>query len=280
LTGTIFNIEEFAVHDGPGIRTVFFLKGCPLRCSWCHNPEGLSFEKQIIVNYSSCTGCEKCTEICINDECISCGNCIDTCPQHLRRIAGEQYDAGELSERLLRAGEILSKSGGGITFSGGEPLAQHEFLFDMISHLKPLHIAVETSGYSSSDVFREMTSITDLVIMDIKHADTEMHRKYTGQGNELIMENLAYLCSSSTDFIIRIPLIPGVNDTHANINDTAKLIEGAKHLNIVELLPYHMTAAVKYPMLGMTYSPGFDTNEPVRIWNEVFEQHHINYRVL
>ena len=278
--GTIFNIEEFAVHDGPGIRKLVFFKGCPLNCSWCHNPEGISFRKELMVSQAACIQCGKCKEICMHDECVACGKCVGVCPLRLRKVCGQEIEAQELAEKLLKGKEVLINSGGGITISGGEPLAQPAFLFDLLKQLKPLHIAVETSGYASGSIFQKMVSMADLVLMDVKHTDPKIHKKYTGINNSLILENLKFLCQSSTDFCIRIPLIPGVNDTCENMKMTALLIKDAKYLNRVELLPYHHTAGAKYSMVKKIFSPGFDTNKKVNVWKDIFENYNINVTVL
>ena len=280
MKGTIFNIEEFAVHDGPGIRKLVFFKGCPLHCSWCHNPEGISFQKELMVSYAACTHCGNCSNICQHDNCVACGACIAVCPLRLRKIVGQDIEAKDLAKILLKGKEVLVKSGGGITISGGEPLAQPAFLFDLIKQLKPVHIAVETSGHAKSHVFRQMVSEVDLVLMDVKHTASETHKKFTGVGNEQILKNLDYLCGAETDFYIRIPLIPGVNDTRENMQKTASLLKGAKRLVTVELLPYHKTAGAKYSMVNKIFYPGFDTSRQVNIYTRGFEKNNINVIVL
>ncbi len=280
MKGTIFNIEEFAVHDGPGIRKLVFFKGCPLHCTWCHNPEGISYKKELMIRVDACISCGKCTEVCVNDDCIVCGNCVDACSLRLRKICGEEIEAGVLAKKLLKGKEILMNSGGGVTISGGEPLAQPDFLFDLIKQLKPMNIAVETSGYANKKVFQTMVTGTDLVLMDIKHIDPRIHKKYTGVNNRQIIENLKFLCRSDTDFHVRIPLIPGVNDSLDNMEKIAFLIHGARHLKRVELLPYHKTAGAKYSLLGQIYNPGFDINKKADIYTEVFENYHINIIIL
>lgn len=278
--GIIFNIEEFAVHDGPGIRKLVFFKGCPLHCSWCHNPVGISFKKELMVSLSTCIHCGKCKEICTHEKCVVCGECAGVCPLNLRKITGEEIDAKDLAVKLLKGKEVLINSGGGITISGGEPLAQPAFLFDLIKYLKPLHIAVETSGFASSSVFEKMVSEANLVLMDIKHTDPEIHKKFTGVDNVQILKNLKILCQSETDFCIRIPLIPGVNDTLENMEETAKLIKEANRLQKVELLPYHQTAGAKYTLVGKTFNPGFDTTKKVNVWMDAFEKYNIKVSVL
>jgi pyruvate formate lyase activating enzyme len=280
VKGIIFNIEEFAVHDGPGIRKLVFFKGCPLQCMWCHNPEGISFKKELMIRFDACISCGKCTEVCVNDGCIVCGNCVDVCSLRLRKICGQEIEAKELAKKLLKGKEVLINSGGGITISGGEPLAQPAFLFSLIQQLKPVHIAIETSGYAKSEIFQRMVSDSNLVLMDVKHTDPKIHKKYTGRDNRLILENLQFLCQSDTDFHVRIPLIPGVNDTLDNMKKTALLIRDAKHLKRVEFLPYHKTAGAKYSMLGKQYSPDFDINRNVNIYMDVFQSYNINVTLL
>jgi pyruvate formate lyase activating enzyme len=278
--GIIFNIEEFAVHDGPGIRKMVFFKGCPLQCSWCHNPEGISFERELMVSRKSCIECGRCTEACKNDTCRLSGDCLDVCPLNLRKISGEEYDAEKLAAKLLKGVEVLKSSGGGYTISGGEPLAQPDFFFDIVEKLKPANIAVETSGYAPAKVFSEMVAAADLVLMDIKHTEAAVHEKFTGVSNELILRNLDYLCSAGTDFYVRIPLIPGINDSRENMEKTALLIKNAKHLIRIELLPYNRTAGAKYSMLYKEYKPGFDENRKVSIHRDVFEKYGIRVAVL
>jgi pyruvate formate lyase activating enzyme len=280
VKGTIFNIEEFAVHDGPGIRKLVFFKGCPLHCSWCHNPEGISFRKELMVSHAACIRCGRCEEVCSSNECIACGECVGVCPLRLRKICGEEIEASDLAAKLLKGKEVLINSGGGITISGGEPLAQPVFLFELLQLLKPLNIAIETSGHAPGSIFKQMVSEVNLVMMDIKHTDPVIHRKFTGVDNSLIMRNLKLLCEASVDFCIRIPLIPGVNDSRENMEMTALLIRDAKHLKRVELLPYHQTAGSKYPMVKRSFSPGFDTTKKVNIRKDVFEGYNIRVVVL
>lgn len=278
--GIIFDIEEFAVHDGPGIRKTVFFKGCPLRCNWCHNPEGMSFKKELMVSKGSCIKCGRCVDVCKNEKCSVCGACINVCPLRLRKICGMEYEARDLAQELLKGKEILEMNGGGITISGGEPMAQPEFLLELIKELKPLHIAIETSGYASEEVFRRVVDSVDLVLMDIKHTDTEVHKLVTGVHNDIILKNLKYLCSSNNKFCIRIPLIPGINDTRKNMERTAELLKAAKELERVELLPYHRTAGAKYAMIGKEYKPIFDVEKKPNVYLEPFEKFNIRSGVL
>jgi pyruvate formate lyase activating enzyme len=251
--GLVFDINEFAVHDGPGIRTSVFLKGCPLRCEWCHNPEGQSFNQELLVGDNGCIRCGKCKAVCKHETCIVCGECITVCPRNLRRFAAVEWESEALAEKLLKNRTFYENYGGGVTFSGGEPLAQHEFLFEVMQNLKPVHVAIETAGHVSPEIFNKALKFADLIIMDIKHMNSDLHRRYTGFGNEIILSNLKVLLKSDKPCILRIPVIPGYNDTYENMEQTARLISGHKNVIRLELLTYHKTAGAKYPLLGRKY---------------------------
>jgi pyruvate formate lyase activating enzyme len=275
--GCIFDVKELAVFDGPGIRTTVFLKGCPMACRWCHNPEGMSFERQLMVSLSSCAHCGRCTAVCplplgdgnsgkkilpgVPPDCTLCGNCLKVCPLGLRRIAGEKIDAEELAVKLLRNAEYLQSNGGGFTFSGGEPTAQGNFLMELLVLLRGNHRALETSAFCPGELFSRLLKELDFIMMDIKIADPQIHYRYTGQDNSLILANLEILKKSGKPFVIRVPLIPGISDTEENLGAIAALLEKKGGLQKVELLPYHKTAGAKYAMAGMTYQPGFDTGQ-------------------
>ena len=249
-TAVIFEVREFCLHDGPGIRTTVFFKGCPLRCSWCHNPEGLSPEREMLFK---------------EQKCIHCGSCSrgGACPQGARVLCGERRTPTDLAAELLRNADILQSSGGGVTFSGGEPLLQSAFLESLIPLLKtptPLQLAIETSGFAAPDAYRRVVSQIDLVFQDLKHPDPVEHKRWTGVDPAPIHANLRWLKDSGRPFIARIPLIPGVNDTPEAKEGFARLLEGPSGLLRVELLPYHLTAAAKYPFTGRDYTPGFDVN--------------------
>lgn len=243
-TGTIFSVEEFAIHDGPGIRTTIFLKGCPLRCAWCHNPEGISPQPQYMIK------------------------------KGVKSICGYQITVEELVTMIEKNRSIYTLNRGGVTLTGGEPLFQPDFVIELLRQLPDIHTAIETSGYANTHIFNEVTSLADLILFDIKHTDPEMHWKYTGVDNTIILENLALLCNSGRNFIIRIPLIPGVNDTRENMSAILEKIKDARNLIRVEILRYHRTAGAKYAMIGETYHPPFDTGKAPQIYN-VFEENNI-----
>lgn len=251
MEGVIFSIEDFAINDGPGVRTTVFLKGCSLRCQWCHNPEGQSFEIQMLKNKQG--------------EAFECGEVISS-------------DA--LAKKLLRDERIFKLNNGGITFTGGEPLAQADFLFDVISKIKgKIHVAVETSAFAKSDVFAKLVEIADLILIDNKSTNSEIHKRFTGVDNFQILENLKYLCRSNTPFILRVPLIPSVNDTLENMQNLLEIVKNANNLQRIELLRYHKTAGAKYYMLDKKYAPDFDVNLPPRVF-DVFTKNNINCIVL
>ena len=281
MDGCIFDIKQMAVFDGPGIRTTVFLKGCPLRCMWCHNPEGLSFRPQLMVAKHSCTHCGACEAVCGHPEnCVVCGKCVRACPNHLRRICGTMMSSEALSRKLLRDREYLEMSGGGVTFSGGEPTAQAPFLLECLDGLAGMHRAIETSGYCKAEVFREIIQRLDYIIMDVKIVDRALHKKYTGVDNGLILENLRQVRESRKPFRIRIPVITGVNDSEENFRDTADLLAGCDTLDFVELLPYHRTAGAKYEMVNRNYAPTFDETKSPNLEKEAFAERGIECRVI
>jgi len=262
--GVIFEVREFCLHDGPGIRTTVFFKGCPLRCAWCQNPEGLSFEPQLLVNAARCDRCGACLRACPSpDACTACGACVAVCPQGCRRVCGRRVTAEALAAELNAKTAFFQAYGGGITFSGGEPLAQPDFLVELAGRLRPVHLVVETSGYAAPDAYRRAVAEVDLVLQDLKHPDPGQHLRFTGAYPQPIFENLAWLKASGRPFIARIPLIPGVNDAPETLARFAELLRGPSGLQRVELLPYHLTAGAKYALVGKAYAPPFDERAPL-----------------
>lgn len=281
-TGRIFSIEEFSTYDGPGIRTTVFLKGCPLRCMWCHNPEGQSFEKEMIKSPSGCLGCGECLTV---GERVTGHPCIvpesaSVCPQHLIRLCGKDISGAELVSELEKNLDILNMSGGGVTFSGGEPLCHSEFVLECLRLLSgKTNRGLQTCGYADSNTFRSVLSECDLVLFDLKHMDAHIHKRYTGVGNRQILENYRILSESGVSFITRIPLIPTVNDTEENICATAKFMNelGVRY---IELLPYNKMAGGKYLMLGKTYTPDFDGSLPPSPHENIFNDFDIEVKIL
>ena len=249
MIGTIFDIKEMAVHDGPGIRTTVFFKGCPLRCGWCHNPEGLSFEPQLMYKDARCIGCKSCQRECNHPECQPFGRCIHACPENCLEIAGKRVSANDLATELKASAEVLGDSFGGFTFSGGEPLAQPQFLLQLIEELKGYHLCIETSGLADSKIFETVIEKLDFIIMDIKLADSKEHEKYTGVSNEQILKNYEVLKNSGKPFVIRTPLIPNITDTEENLNAIKTIIGDSGW----EKLPYNAAAGAKYKMLGIKF---------------------------
>lgn len=281
ITGLVFDIEEFAVFDGPGIRCAVFLKGCPLRCMWCHNPEGLEPRPQRVVTQSLCMHCGACDAVCPSPEkCIGCGKCVNVCPKGCIRIAGTRMTARKVADKIARQAKILAMNGGGVTFSGGEVLLQSDFVIAVRKLVPDVHALIETSGFASEDRFRALCDAMDMVIMDVKIVDPALHKAYTGVDNAPILRNLEALKGMNKPFRIRVPLIPTVNDTPENMEATAKLLEGAQTLEKVELMRYNKAAGAKYSGVGMAYQPTFPEQQDPQIWREPFERRGIRVEIL
>ena len=279
MKGLIFDIKEFAVFDGPGIRTTVFLKGCPLRCRWCHNPEGLLPKAEIMVSKAACIHCGECGKACDHpDRCTACGKCIPACRLGLRKICGQEWTPDALAARLLKDRDVYQDSGGGVTFSGGEPLLQWEFIAETIEKMPGIHAAIETSGYATGDVFRKAMEGCSLIMMDWKVSDPEAHRFYTGVSQDAIRRNLEMLCNGTTPFIIRMPVIPDVNDSEEHFRTLADLVKNAEKLVRVDILPYQRAAGAKYAMVGRKYCPGFDEAKIPHIFTGVFEEYRIPFQ--
>ena len=217
MIGRVFDIREMTVHDGDGVRVTVFMKGCPLRCQWCHNPEGLESKTQLLYKKAKCSGCGRCKIPCEHEECQPFGRCLHICPNDCLNLCGEEYTSEDLAKKLLSYRKIFEVCGGGVTFSGGEPLLQWEFLSDVIDRLQGISIGIETCGFASEEIFRKMVEKVDFVYMDIKLFDGELHKKYTGVDNEIIKRNFKFLQSSPTRYAVRTPLIKGITDTRENL---------------------------------------------------------------
>ena len=273
MTGIVFDIKEFADFDGPGIRTTVFMKGCPLRCRWCHNPEGLDPKPQLMVSRAACTHCGACRRVCGHpDRCIACGKCVPACRGGFRKIVGQPWTPEDLARRLRKDRDVYGESGGGVTFSGGEPLMQWDFISETLRGLEGIHTAVETSGYCPDTVFREVMARCSLVMMDWKVSDPEQHLLYTGGPQEPIRRHAEMLREGRTPFILRMPVIPGVNDSEAHFAAAAELVRGAESLVRVDVLPYQRAAGAKYEMVGKEYCPGFDETREPELHTEVFDR--------
>jgi pyruvate formate lyase activating enzyme len=265
--GRIFNVQRFSTHDGPGIRTTVFLKGCPLACWWCHNPESWRQAPSEIYLPERCTGCGLCIDSCpagalargaegiVADAvtCRHCGRCAEICPGGAREQTGRQAGVSELLDIISRDVAFYDQSGGGVTFSGGEPLGQPEFLAAMLEACGRLeiHRAVDTCGFAAEEVLLEVARRTDLFLYDLKTADPAMHRAATGVDNAIILSNLRRLSESGAEIRIRIPLVPGVNDADPDLDAIGGVLAGLARRHPVHLLPFHRAAAAKYKKLGL-----------------------------
>jgi pyruvate formate lyase activating enzyme len=242
LAGIVFDLREFTVHDGPGLRTTVFMKGCPLRCAWCHNPEALSPCPEVVRSASG------------------------------ERLVGKAYTPDSLASILNRQSSILSRAGGGVTFSGGEPLLQADFVSEVIDRLNGIHVTLDTSGHAPTQKFQLVAEKCDLVYFDLKLINPEMHLRFTGVDNSLIHRNLESLSEIGVPFVIRIPLIPGVTDSDENLQSSAEFVAGRKGLLQVDLLPYNRAAGGKYSLLGKTFSPTYDENRRLNVDLAPFER--------
>lgn len=280
MTGIVFDIKEFAIFDGPGIRTTVFMKGCPLRCSWCHNPEGLSPKPELMVSKAACIHCGACLRVCENpNNCIVCGKCVPACRGGFRKIVGEEWSAEKLSKRLLKDFDIYKATGGGVTFSGGEPLYQWAFVSDVIRRMQGVHTAIETSGYCSDEVFSDAMKTCSLIMLDWKISDSQKHQQYTGVSQEPIKRHLEMLCRGNTPFILRLPIIPNINDNENHFETAAELVGNAEALIRIDVLTYQRAAGAKYEMIGKKYNPRFDESQSPRFYFELFEKNKIPYKL-
>ena len=255
MTGTVFDVREFTVHDGPGGRITFFLKGCPLSCAWCHNPEGQRRAPELMVKEALCSHCGLCRRNTESADYLRYGRDVSACPNGLLSVTGTEMTPEDVLSRVLPMKELLRVTEGGVTFSGGEPLAQPEFLKECLDLLREngIHTAIETCGYAEEEIFRSaVLDRCDYVMMDLKLMDSAAHERYTGLPNEVILRNARSLIESGKPFEFRTPLIPGITDTEENLAAIADFIGNAKW----EKLPYNDLAGAKYPMLGREYPLG------------------------
>jgi pyruvate formate lyase activating enzyme len=263
----IFDIKRYAINDGPGIRIVIFFKGCNLHCAWCHNPESISPKAEKMYSPAKCIGCGACVSACphnalflasegvITDAnlCQVCGKCAEVCPTKAIEISGRVMSVSQIMDIIEKERTFFDQSGGGVTFSGGEPLIHSEMLIELLDECRErgIHTAVDTAGNVKTEVILEVAKRTDLFLFDLKLMDGEMHKKWVGAANELIQHNLKEIANAGSEIVIRIPVIADVNDTVQNFEQTAKFISklsGTK--KVVNLLPYHNIAEAKYAKLG------------------------------
>jgi len=270
IKGQVFNIENYAIHDGEGIRTLIFLKGCPLRCKWCANPEGLTNKPELIFSRQPCIGCGHCIDACPKDalsfrgknikidraKCDACGICVNVCYAEALELTGKEMTVGEVLEKIKKNIIFYKSSNGGVTLSGGEPLLQPFFAAGILKECKRENIStsIETCGYYESNAIEKVIDYLDYIFYDIKHIDCEKHRKLTGFSNEKILDNLIMLQTFNVDICVRIPIIPGINDDYENIKATAKMLSKMPKVKLIELLPYHKFGIHKYAYLDKEYT--------------------------
>lgn len=278
-SGQIFDIKEFSIYDGPGLRTTVFLKGCPLRCLWCHNPEGLSTRRQIMVMNNNCGDCVDCLKPCKHPECIGLPRCLKICKDGKVILKNETVDAKKLARQLLTQSEFFGDSG--ITFSGGEPTSQSEFLFEMLDLLSEIHTVVETCGYTDQITFKKLIDKASLIYLDIKHTNSKIHKELTGVDNELILSNLNQLINSKKEFVVRMPLIYGYNDDEDNLNQLVKILSNIPNLKELHFLPYNPYTEVKYNMMDIDYSlkNKININTTPTIPEELLTENNIIYKI-
>jgi len=273
IVGMIFNLQKYSLEDGPGIRTTVFMKGCPLCCLWCFNPESQNKESELFYFDEKCIECDACVKVCpegaikkikskskgkykINrDICTKCGKCVEVCPSQALQLIGKLVTVNELFNEIEKDKIFYNNSNGGVTISGGEPLAQPIFVEKILKkcQIEGIHTAIETCGFAKKDVLERILKYTDLVLIDIKHINSKIHKKLTGVSNELILNNIKILDKSKVPFILRVPIIPGYNDSKEEIQAMADFIKNLQFLKKICLLPYRQLGETKYKRLGRNY---------------------------
>ncbi len=257
--GLVLNIQRYCLHDGPGIRTTVFLKGCPLRCPWCHNPESQAPFSEIQLIAARCLRCGACVSACpagtaeaSSHVCQTCGSCVDACPAEARRMAGREMTVAEVVHEVLKDELFHDESNGGVTLSGGEPLGQPDFVMELLKSLRnrAIHTAVDTSGYVPEQVIADVAPLVDLFLYDVKCVDDTLHRQETGVSNQQILDNLRYLAERHCSLWIRIPLVPGFNLDDQQLRAIAEFLATLPTVAQVNLLPYHAWGTQKVERLG------------------------------
>ena len=281
-TGVVFRIARYSVHDGPGIRTTVFLKGCPLRCLWCHSPESQRRPPELLVHPDRCIGCGTCLTVCPHHaavridgradgrsvpgpSCVACGTCVASCPQRARQVVGWRATVAQVLTEIEKDRSFYDESAGGVTFSGGEPLAQPGFLRALLAacRARDIRTAIETSGYAPRSAFAAIQPFVDLFLYDVKLMDDRRHRAATGVSNRRVLSNLQALVADGARPRLRIPLVPGVNDDADNLQAVGRFVR-TLGMNEVDLLPYHRAGLAKYARLNRPYLLA-DTPEPTTV---------------
>jgi pyruvate formate lyase activating enzyme len=272
-TAVVFNVQRFSLHDGPGIRTTVFLKGCPLNCPWCHNPESRDGQPQLAIKADRCVGCEQCTPVCPENlagpvqpgtdvnrpgvTCLRCGACAEACPSGARELLGEDMEVDGLLAEIERDRSYHQESGGGVTFSGGEPVAvgNAPFLLECLTEIgkRGVHRTVDTCGHVATDTLLAVAAQAELILYDLKIMDNARHRLVMGVGNERILQNLRALTERGHEVWIRVPLIPGLTDDEDNLTAVAEFVSSLPKRCPIHLLPYHATGGNKYGRLDLDY---------------------------
>jgi len=268
MKGTVLNIQRFSLHDGPGIRTTVFLKGCPFECSWCSNPESIDSKPQLAYDFNKCTQCFDCIRTCHNQAltnfegqlnvdfelCNACGECISVCSFSALKIYGEQMSSDQIINEVMKDEAFYRNSGGGITLSGGEPLFQFDFTFELLTKAKEngLNTCLETAGMASPSQFKKILPLVDLFYFDYKLTNEKLYQKYTGHSNKKILFNLQLLCEYNAEIVLRCIIIPGINDTDDHFRAIVELGQQNQSIQGIQVMPYHAYGSSKYKQTGRT----------------------------
>lgn len=290
MNGTIFNIQKFCISDGPGIRTTVFIKGCPLDCIWCHNPESKSAKTEILFDIRKCIGCGSCAAACSvgchsiteqnhsydRSRCIQCGNCVQDCFTDALEKTGYSISVETVLEEVMKDEIFYRNSGGGLTVSGGEPMAQFDFTYNLLRAAKEkgLHTCMETCGYAPSVRYQKIAPLVDIFLFDYKLTDSDAHRRFTGVPNEKIIDNLKMLDAMGAVSVLRCPIIPTINDNTEHFNGIAQTANSLKHITEINIEPYHPLGCGKSAMLGKNYPLSkltFPANSDVNRWIQIIQ---------